>query len=102
MPRIVVPVVDVARTGTGVGLSGSETTGDVANNHVFTNDGRTVLAVRNVDGSVSRNVTLVISFTGDGQAVTNPTVAVVAGGGMKLIGPFPPNLYNQGSGADAG
>lgn len=89
-----IPVVDLVRTGTATGAAGSEVTGDAANNHTFTNDGRVCLLARNSAGTATRNVTNVIAQNSiDGQTVTNPTVAVPVNS-AKVIGPFPPALYN--------
>lgn len=62
--------------------------------HKFLNDGRTFLHVKNTNAA-ARTLTLVVSKTVDGQAVTNPTVTIPADTGDKIIGPFPKGYYNQ-------
>jgi len=98
MPRTNVPVQQLSRTGLVTGSTGSEVTGDSANNHSFINDGKTFLHVRNSAATATRNVTLVIAQPGpDGATVTNPSVAVPISS-EKVIGPFPQAIYNQPDG----
>ncbi|MGQ0797576.1 MAG: hypothetical protein ACT4OI_06930 [Methanobacteriota archaeon] len=92
--------MDFVRTGVAMGAAGSETTGDATNNHVFTNDGRTILHVRNSAGTATRNITLVLGVNQiDGQTAPNPAVAIAVNS-SKTVGPFPQAIYNQS--ADAG
>lgn len=62
------------------------------NGSQFQNDGRMALLVKN-DDAASMDVTIVNPTTVDGLAVADLVVAVPAGE-QRLIGPFPPNLYN--------
>lgn len=57
------------------------------------NDGRTFLHCTNSGGSDSV-ITVVTPGTVDGQAVADKTFTVAQTSGNKMIGPFPPNLYN--------
>lgn len=61
----------------------------------FTNDGRTVLYVKN--GATSCDVTFETAKTVDGLAVADLTVTVGANKEF-CIGPFPPNIYNDSDG----
>ncbi|MFE2560005.1 hypothetical protein ACFXGT_29105 [Streptomyces sp. NPDC059352] len=53
----------------------------------MTNDGRTVILVKNTGATVARVVTFRIARTIDGQAVTHRTASLVAGE-QKTFGPF--------------
>jgi hypothetical protein len=79
-----------------LGITPAFATPNVAGN-MFLNDGKTVLEVKNGSAS-SINVTPNVAATVDGQAVTNPVIAVTATTGDKIIGPFPPGIYNQTDG----
>ncbi len=88
MPRVNVPVTDITRAGI---TPATEVNGDATNQHSFANDGATWLEVRN-GGASPRTLTLVIGTTVDGNAVTNPTVALAASA-LKKVGPFPVGIY---------
>lgn len=59
----------------------------------FDNDGNTFLHVKNA-GVGSITVTIQTPGTVDDLAVSDRTVTV-ANGAEKMIGPFPPGIYNQ-------
>jgi hypothetical protein len=61
----------------------------------FDNDGKTFLHV--VNTTTACVVTIDIAKTVDGQAVTDPTVTVPENED-RMIGPFPPNIYNDADG----
>jgi hypothetical protein len=67
---------------------------DAGNGNEFANDGFCFLYVKNGSGG-SINVTIPTQVTVDNLAVADQVVAVGAGAN-KLIGPFPPSLYNVG------
>ena len=90
MPRVAVPVTEVTRAGI---LPATEVNGDPTNNHYIPNDGATWLEVRNA-GASSRTLTKVVNVTVDGNAVTNPTVALAASA-LKKVGPFPIGVYGS-------
>lgn len=69
--------------------------------HMIPGDGGVIIQVKNTSGSPI-NVTVQTGGTLLGEPVTDKVIAVPATTGDKLIGPFPPALYNQPSGADAG
>mgnify|MGYP005817447081 CR=1 FL=1 len=61
------------------------------------NDGRVMLEVKN--GSISPiNVTIQTPGSVDGLAIAELVVQVAASGD-KMIGPFPPGIYNQPDGS---
>lgn len=62
----------------------------------FSNDGKTYLHVKNGGGS-SINVTIA-SQVACSQGSTHNTVVAVANGAEKMIGPFPPERFNDASG----
>jgi hypothetical protein len=92
MPRAAVPVNTLSRAGIAVP---TETTGDATNNHTIPNDGSVFLLVRNSNGaSTTRTLTVRLSKTVDGQAVTSRTYPIAAGT-SRYIGPFPPDVYGS-------
>lgn len=92
MPRVAVPVNTITRTGIA---PAAEVNGDATNNHQIDNDGKTFLLVRNANGaSTARTVTVRVSQTVDGQAVTSRTKSVAAGT-SAYMGPFPTSQYGS-------
>ncbi|MFE3197168.1 hypothetical protein [Embleya sp. NPDC059237] len=71
-------------------------TAAVVDGHMFPNDGRTLLRVKNSDAA-AKTVTFAIPATVDGQAVTARQVTIPANTGDVVIGPWPA-AYNQASG----
>jgi hypothetical protein len=65
---------------------------DAVNGNQFQNDGRMFLLVKN-GGVAPINVTITTPTTVDGNAVAD-LVVVVTNAEQRMIGPFPPNLYN--------
>lgn len=92
MARTALTVQQVVRTG----LSPSYTAGNGSGGHSIANDGRVLLHIKNGGGS-SINATLQTPVTVDEQAALAVADLVVAvpNGGERMIGPFPPALYNQ-------
>jgi hypothetical protein len=92
MARSAIPVYAITRAGI---VAPTETTTDVANGNTLPNNGATWLAVRNSNGaSTTRTLTVQVSTTVDGQAVT-PRPYPVAAGVTRYIGPFPIATYGQ-------
>ncbi len=82
-------VATVTRAGVDVvGAAATVTVGDE-----WANTGYEFLEVKNGSGAPI-TVTLDIKTAPDGLAVTDPTVSVGAGV-TKIIGPFPPGIYND-------
>ncbi len=69
-----------------------------AGGDAFANDGKTQVIVRNNHVSASRTVTFVTQATVDGQAVSDRTVTVTAANDFGVVGPFPPEIYNDANG----
>jgi len=67
-----------------------------ADGFAFLNDGNTYLEIKNVN-AVELTATLVTPATVRGVAIENPTVAVAATSGVKRIGPFAPEVFNDAS-----
>jgi len=92
MPRTVIPITDVTRTGT---TQPSQTSGDASNNHYLAyNDGRVMLELTAASGTVV--YTIITPGTVDGLAVSDLTVSVTTT--PKVVGPLPPAVYNQADG----
>jgi hypothetical protein len=72
-----------------------------ADGYALPGDGKSWIEVKNTNGA-GITVTLDIPSTYDGLAVTDKAVAVALTVGDKIIGPFPPAIYNQPSGTYAG
>lgn len=92
MARATLTPQEVSRAG----LTHTFAAVDAANGNEFVNDGKSVLYVKNA-GVGSINVTASTPGTVDGLAVADLVVAV-ANGVNKMIGPFPPGIYNQSDG----
>ncbi len=88
MPRVSVPVTQITRAGVA---APTEANGDPTNGHVISNNGRTILLVRN-SGTTDRTVTLRLPGLTDGQSITPRTVTVPASA-TRYIGPFPTDAY---------
>ncbi len=74
----------------------SQTLTAVNSSDTFQNDGRMYLRVKNASGSPI-TVTVSLPNTVDGITVTGRAVSVAATTGDSLIGPFPPEIYNDPS-----
>lgn len=92
MARTALTVQTISRSG----IAPSYASGDAANGHQFSNNGKTFLHVKNGGGS-SITVTIQTPGSVDGLAVADRTVTV-ANGAEKMIGPFPTTTYNQSGG----
>lgn len=93
MPRISISAQQIVRTGLASALAAV----DQPNGNQFANDGMCFLYVKNGSGS-SINVTISTPGNVDGLAVADLVVAVPATTGERMIGPFPPGIYNQSDG----
>jgi hypothetical protein len=80
----------IKRTGTEVTYEAIEDT----DGNQFQNDGRMFLHVINATGDAG-TVTIDTPNTVDGLAIANRDV-VVTSAEERMIGPFPPNIYNDG------
>jgi hypothetical protein len=71
-----------------------------ADGSYFVNDGRVIIAVKNTD-SGTPVVTFETPNLVDGLAIADLTLTMAAGNvtpDHKLIGPFPPSIYNDAQG----
>lgn len=93
MARTAITPQQIARTG----LASALATPDQANGNTFANDGQCFLYVKNAAGSPI-TVTIATPGTVDGLAIADLTVSVPATTGERMIGPFPPGIYNQSDG----
>jgi len=85
-------VQQIVRTGLSQALAAANADGSYV-----PNDGRTFLRVKNADASPI-TVTIETPGTVDGLAIGDLAVVIPATTGDKLIGPFPPDTYNQPDG----
>jgi hypothetical protein len=67
---------------------------------MFSNDGNTRLWVKN-SGAGTHVVTIVTTKSVGGLAVADAAFSILAGD-YAVLGPFPPDIYNQKSGDDKG
>ncbi|MBF0406470.1 MAG: hypothetical protein HQM10_03890 [Candidatus Riflebacteria bacterium] len=77
------------------GLSGLEATYEAANadGNTFTNDGKTLIHVKNGGGS---DITVTVdSPVQCNQGFTHDPTVVVTAGENRFIGPFPPSRFNS-------
>lgn len=92
MARTALVPQQVVRTGLTPVFSAANVDG-----HSVANDGHTMLEVKNASAAPI-NVTIVTPGLVDGNAIADLVVAVPANTGDKMIGPFPPGIYNQADG----
>lgn len=92
MATVTLTVLSTTRTSASPD-TGSATATAAANTYQFANDGKTILIAK---ADTTANITIDIERTVDGQAVTDPIVAVDTD--WRIIGPFPPAIYNDSAG----
>ena len=86
----------------GVDPSAGRTNGDAAG-HVFANDGKVLLEVVSQTGAVTVTIDTPQSAGGASDLPIAQRVITLGSAGLRrLVGPFPPFLYNQRTGADLG
>ena len=68
-----------------------------ADNYIVRNDGKVLLHFIKT-GANPATITIVTPKTVGGLAVAEQTFVVAATTGVEFAGPFPPDLYNDGSG----
>jgi hypothetical protein len=77
------------------GLAESYTSVNSSDTYIFNNDGRIIVRVDNQDAS-DETVTITTPRTlAGGLTIEDPTVTV-GSSSQKIIGPFPPGIYNEG------
>ena len=87
VPERVLPI------GLGATYTGSLSDSDT---YMFRNKGNMILHFKK-SGAGACTVTIETPVTIGGLAVAEQTVVVAATTGDEFIGPFPPNIYNDGS-----
>jgi hypothetical protein len=91
MPRTAITPQQVTRAA----ITPTYGAGDAVNGHQYLNGGSEFIHVKT--GATGTTVTVNIPKTVDGQAVTNKTY-VLGTNTERMIGPFPPDTYNQADG----
>ena len=92
MANIDLTVYEAKRSVTGVNFTDNKTAAVAANTYFFPNDGNTKLILQSTAGG---DVTFETPNTEDGMAIADKVVTLAATK-VYVIGPFPPNTYNQG------
>lgn len=94
MATVTQTVYESARAG--LDLTTNKTTVNTSNTYQFLNDGRTKVFINNATNA-NCVATIVTPNTVDGLAVTDRAVSVPT---LKayMVGPFPPDIYNNDSG----
>lgn len=75
-------------------LTDSKTAATSGNSYLIPNDGRVLVWANGAGGAT---LTVVTQATVDGKAIADDTITQAAGKDV-LIGPFPPDIYNNASG----
>lgn len=83
-----ITVQEVGRAGIAPSYVAAAGGGDT-----FANDGRTMLHIKNGGGG-SITLTVVTQATVDGKAVADDAISV-PNGAERMVGPFPPAIYND-------
>jgi len=99
MARTNIPIDILPLNGGAIVLTG--VAADAVNGHEFVNDGKTFLAVENLDAA-TKTVTVISvpdSFGRLGNTVQIVPAAVATVPGKASIGPFLPSIWNQGGGS---
>jgi hypothetical protein len=96
MARADIPVQQASR----LGLTPTYTTVLQADGASFANDGTSLLHIWNTTGAGDVTVSIAIQATVDGQSVPDKTYTVgnttsPHGTNQLVIGPFPPQMYND-------
>lgn len=96
MPRTNISVVQAVKES---GALITYVAADAANGMMFENDGKSLLRVKNADVA-AKTVTVVSVPCSHGR--TKDTVRSIPASVEHVLGPFPPELFNQLSGTDKG
>lgn len=91
-----VVALNASQAVTDAGLTPAQQSGiTAADTFTFPNDGKIVLLC--VHGAGASNLTAVTPNTVRGKAIAD-TVTALTPSGTTLVGPFPPDLYNDANG----
>lgn len=88
MARTAIAIQQISRAA----ITPTYAAGDAANGHALPNSGTEFIHVKTV--GTGTTVTVSIPATVDGQAVSSKTY-VLGTNTERMIGPFPPSIYNQ-------
>lgn len=91
MARNVIPSAAMIRTGVALP---AEQSGDSTNGHVLTNSGKSIIIVRNADGSNPHSVTFVTQGTVDGLDIADRTVSIPASS-TRAFGGLSTSVYGR-------
>ena len=94
MANVTVTPQQISRTGLDLTDTGSLST---SNNYFFRNTGREFLHFKKSGAGIC-TVTIVTPKTVGGLGVADLTVSVPATTGDIMVGPFPPDMFNNASG----
>lgn len=102
MARAEIDRQTLAFTGTEPTMTAVDSA-DTGDGDGFDNDGQTFLVFANIDVADDLTLTMVTGATVDGLAVADETLIVGESATvMTIVGPFPVDTWNQGSGTFAG
>ncbi len=102
MARAAIDRETLAFTGTEPTLTGVDSA-DSGDGDAFDNDGHTFLIFANIDAADDLTLSMITGATVDGLAVADPALIVGESATVKVIvGPFPVDTFNQGSGTFVG
>jgi hypothetical protein len=95
MSTVTLSTQDAVRAGLAAvyTASGASPLLNISDTFIFNNTGKEFLHFKKT-GANSCNVVITPPGTVDGLAISARTVAVPATTGDKMIGPFPPSIYN--------
>lgn len=95
MARTAITVTETSRAGVAVP---AQQAGDNAENMKLSwNDGKIVLELEASGGACTFTFPVAVPASVDGQAIASKEV-VLAEGEKKVVGPFPPGVYNRADG----
>ena len=89
-------------TGTNPTYTGVDSA-DTGDGDAFDNDGQTFCILRNIDAADALTLSMITGATEGGLAVADVALVVpISATVMTIVGPFPPDLFNQPTGTFAG
>lgn len=87
-------------TFNSLATSGTEMsfTACTAAEYLFSNDGKVILVLSDVGSAGTTTITIATPGKAQGRTVTAVTVTEVGSDGVKIAGPFPPEVFNSSAG----
>jgi hypothetical protein len=92
---VAIVALNAAQLMSDAGLNPVVQVPNAVDTYTFPNDGKTFLYIEH--GAGASNLTVVTPGTVRGKAIADAVVAITAAG-RTLVGPFPPDLYNDAAG----